>query len=631
MGDRSRPRTIRIVLTLLIATFVAYLPALSAGFIWDDNDWLTENPAVTGDDGWASIWTGEARLQYYPMLFSAFRVQHALWGLHPAGYHVVNILLHAATAALLGFLLTRLELRGAWWIALAFALHPMHVESVVWVTELKNVLSGAFVVGSLLVFTQVIQAPRFDRVRYGLALALFVAAVLSKTAVATAVLVLPILCFRTRGRFRASDLKAAVPFAAVGVALGWVAVRLEQGLAAAVGADFDFTWIERLLIGSRALFFYPSKLIVPHPLIFNYPRWDLSTWEAWIWPPLALATALLVGVAWRRGHRGTVSALAVYVLMIAPALGLFNVYAFRYSFVADHFAYLASIGCLVLVVEFLVRRLPGQPRQRFVIGTGLLLTLAVLTWNQTHAYRDRTTLWSHTIRHNPDSWLAHHSLALEALGGDRPEVAAVHFEQALRCKPASVESLTGRAMLRARQDDLDAALADLDRALELASEYPQARLHRGLVRNRSGQWDGALDDLDLFLAANPGNIEALGARAEAYSRLDRFPEGIADLDAALAAGGPPEMLVERGFVRIGAGDLGGAARDAELAKAIDAVAGRGWELEGVVWFRRGDLETACRSLRRACDFGRCRVWEAQCTLQPDNGHILNLSEGSPRP
>jgi tetratricopeptide (TPR) repeat protein len=612
MGDRSKQRTMWIVPVLLIASFVAYVPALFSGYIWDDNDWLTENPAVTGDDGWASIWSGEARLQYYPMLFSAFRVQHALWGLHPAGYHAVNILLHVVTATLLGMLLTRLGLRAAWWIAFAFALHPMHVESVAWVTELKNVLSAVFVMASLLAFTRAIQARRFDRTRYVLALALFVAAVLSKTAVATAVLVLPLLCFRTRGRFRAGDLKLAVPFAAVGVALGWVAVRLEQGLAAVVGSDFGFSWIERLLIGSRALFFYPYKLLVPHPLIFNYPRWDLSSWDAWVWPPLVVATAVLAVIAWRRGRHGPVLALAAYVAMIAPALGLFDVYAFRYSFVADHFAYLASIGCLILIVEFLVHRLPGQPKQRIAIGVGLLATMAVLTWNQTHVYKDRTTLWSHTIRHNPDSWLAHHSLALEGLNGDRLDIATRHFEAALRCKPNAVESLTGRAMLRVRQTRYDDALVDLDRALELAPTYPQARLQRGIARSRLGRWVDAIADLDPFLAANPGTIDALGARAEAYVRLNRFAAGIADLDAALAAGGPPEMLVDRGVARVAAGDLDGAARDAELAKAIEAVAGRGWELEGVVWFRRGDTETACRTLRRACDLGQCRVWERTC-------------------
>ena len=406
---------------------------------------------------------------------------------------------------------------------------------------------------------------------------------------------------------KTGDLKMTVPFAAVGVALGWVAIRLEQGLAAVVGTDFDFSWIERLLIGSRALFFYPYKLIAPHPLIFNYPRWDLSSWDAWIWPPLALGTAVLAIIAWRRGRHGPVLALTAYAALIAPALGLFDVYAFRYSFVADHFAYLASIGILILVIEFLVRRLPGQPKQRIAIGVGLLLTMAVLTWNQTHAYKDRTTLWSHTIRHNPDSWLAHHSLALEGFNGDRPDVAARHFQEALRCKPAAVESLTGRAMLRIRQTRYDDALVDLDRALELAPAYPQARLQRGIARTHLGRWEDAIADLDLFLAANPGTIAALGPRAEAHVRLNRFADGIADLDTALAAGGPPEMLVDRGIARIAAGDLDGAARDAELAKTIGAIAGRGWELEGVVWFRRGDTETACHKLRRACDLGQCRV------------------------
>jgi tetratricopeptide (TPR) repeat protein len=167
-------------------------------------------------------------------------------------------------------------------------------------------------------------------------------------------------------------------------------------------------------------------------------------------------------------------------------------------------------------------------------------------------------------------------------------------------------------MLRIRQSRYDDALVDLDRALELAPAYPQARLQRGIARTHLGRWEDAIADLDLFLAANPGTIAALGPRAEAHVRLNRFADGIADLDTALAAGGPPEMLVDRGFARVAAGDLDGAAGDAELAKTIAAVAGRGWELEGVVWFRRGDTETACRTLRRACDLGQCRVWEGTC-------------------
>ena len=597
---------------LVAATLLAYLPALSAGFIWDDNDWVTENPAVTGEQGWSDIWAGKARLQYYPLLFSAFRVQHALWGLDPVGYHVVNVLLHALTAVLLGSLCRRLALCGAWWIAAVFALHPIHVESVAWVTELKNVLSGALAVGAVWAFVRAAGQDRIDRMRYALALVLFVGAVLTKTAVATVALVLPLVLFHLRGRLSTRDLAPVAPFVTIGAVLGWIAVRLEQGMAAVTQSDFVFGWTDRLLIGAHALLFYPIKLLVPYPLIFNYPRWDTGAWQAWIWPPATIVAAVLVVVAWRRGYRGVVLALAAYAVTIAPALGLFDVYAFRYSFVADHFAYLASIGCIVLVVETAVRLLPGRPLQRFAIGVGVVLALGVLTWNQTHAYADRETLWRHTLRLNADSWLAHHSLALEAHNEGNDDVAARHFDEAIRCKPAATESWTGRALLRARTGNPVGALADLDRALEIAPHYPKARLHRGRLRVALGEFEAGIDDLDLFLAANPNTVDALASRAEAYARLGRFPEALADLDDAIAFGGPPDLIIDRGVTKIEIGDLEGAARDAELSLGFEEVAGRAWELKGAILIRQGDDEAACHALRQACDLGQCRAWEGTC-------------------
>jgi len=575
-------RTPWIVAALVAATLIAYLPALSSGFVWDDNDWVTEHPVVTGEQGWSEIWTGQTRFQFYPVLFSAWRIQHALWGLNPVGYHAVNILLHAATAVLLGLFFTRLDLRGAWWIAAAFALHPVHVESVAWVTELKNVLSGALVVGSALLFLTATQGKTVARGRYALALVLFVAAMLAKTAVAAAAVLLPIVLYLKRDRFETRDLTLAAPFVAVGVVLGWIAVRLEQGMAAAMGADFAFSWLDRVLIGTHALFFYPMKLLVPAPLIFNYPRWDLAVWQAWVWPVASLAAFAIAVLFWRRGYRGPVLAVAGYALLIAPALGVFDVYAFRYSFVADHFVYLASIPLIALVVEKLVRLIPGSRGQRLTIGIGLLLVLGVLTWNQTYAYKDRTALWTHTLARNPDSWLAHHSMALEAMHEGKQETAAVHFEEAIRCKPAAAESWTGRAQLHVRQGNAGDAMADLNRALELAPAYPQARLERGRLRVELGRHEKAIEDLDMFLNANPGVVDALVARAEAYARLDRLEEALADLDAAVRAGGSSDLV------------------------AI------GHELKGAALVTRGQREQGCAELRRACDLGRCAAWQAAC-------------------
>jgi tetratricopeptide (TPR) repeat protein len=571
-----------IVAALVAATLIAYLPALSAGFVWDDNDWVTEHPVVTGERGWSEIWTGQTRFQFYPVLFSAWRVQYALWGLDPAGYHAVNILLHAATAVLLGLFFTRLDLRGAWWIAAAFALHPLHVESVAWITELKNVLSGALVVASALLFLAATEGKSVARGRYALALLLFVAAMLAKTAVAVAAVLLPIVLYLKRDRFETRDLILAAPFVAVGGVLGWIAVRLEQGMAAAMIADFAFSGLDRVLIGTHALFFYPLKLIVPAPLIFNYPRWDLAAWQAWVWPLAAVAALAAAVLFWRRGHRGPVCALAAYGVLVAPALGIFDVYAFRYSFVADHFVYLASIPLIALVVEMLTRRIPGRRRQRLTIGIGLILVLGVLTWNQTHAYKDRTSLWTHTLARNPDSWLAHHSIALEALNQGRTGVAAIHFEEAIRCKPEAAESWTGRAQLHLEQGNAGDAMADLDRALELAPAYPQARLERGQLSVELGRYEEAIADLDLFLAANPGVVDALVSRAEANARLDRVDDALADLDAAVRAGGSSELVAV------------------------------GHELQGAALVTRGRIEEGCAELRRACDRGRCAAWQAAC-------------------
>ena len=613
MSANSPTRTLWIVVTIVAATIVAYVPVLGAGFIWDDNDWVTENPAVTGGESWGDIWTGNARLQYYPLLFSAFRVQHMLWGLNPAGYHAVNVALHALTAVLVGFLGLRLQLRGAWWIAALFALHPVHVESVAWITELKNVLSGALVVAAACAFVYAVDRERVARRPLAAALLLFTAAVLAKTAVAMVALLLPLLLYYRRSRLDARVLVPVAPFVAVGVVLAWIAVRLEQGMAAAAQADFTFSAADRLLIGAHAWFFYPHKLLVPYPLIFNYPRWDLGVWHAWLWPLAALVGTGLVALARRRRIRAVALALIAYAILLAPALGVFDVYAFRYSFVADHFAYLASIPLIALVVEVAARALPGSSRQRLVIGAGIALALGVMTWNQTHAYKDRETLWRHTIRLNPDSWLAHHSLALEALNSGRDDVAADHLDEAIRCKPAATESWTGRGLLRARSGNPVGALADFDEALELSPQYPQARLHRGRLRVALGELEAGIDDLDLFLAVNPSTVDALASRAEAYARLGRYPEALADLDDAIAFGGPADLIVARGSTRVAMGDLDGAERDAALALQDAAVAPIAWELRGAILLRRNDEAGACQALRRACDLGQCRGWQGTCS------------------
>ena len=511
--------SVSILLGLLGLTFLAYVPALSAGFVWDDNDWLTENPAVTDAGGLARIWSGEARLQYYPLLFTVFWIEYHLWGLAPAGYHAVNIFFHACNAFLLGLVLRRLEIRGGWWIAVLFAVHPVHVESVAWITELKNVLSGFFYLSAGLAFLIFDQTRR--RGLYVLSLALFACAMLSKTAGVTLPFALALLLLWKKRRLDREDLVRLVPFAVVAAGLAMVTVFLEEGMIDVVREDFGFSWVERIAIAGRALLFYPQKLLLPYPLIFNYPRWDLEA-GAWslAWPVLVVVSIVAVLVAlWRRGNRGIVCAAGFYAVTILPALGFFNVYAFRYSFVADHFQYLAGIGILVLIVQAALalgrRAAPGRAGPGRALGSAVVLFLIMLTWNQARAYRDLPALWQDTLAKNPDSWIAHHNLALHYMELGEQEQALEHFDEAIRCKPRAAESYTGRGLAQARRGALARALEDLDRAVELNPIYPLARLNRGHLLVEVMRFEAAIQDLSVFLDANPDHAPAYVSRGRA--------------------------------------------------------------------------------------------------------------------
>lgn len=578
MGGSGR-RPIGWIVAILLLTALAYLPAFSAGYVWDDDAWLTANPVVLDHDGLARMWRGEPGLQYYPMFFTVLRIEHALWGLQPAGYHAVNVVLHAFNAILIGLILARLGLRGGWWVALLFALHPVHVESVAWVTELKNTLSGAFLLGAILAY--VVHERGGGRAAYGASLALFAAATLSKTATATLPAALMLLPLWRKGRLDRSDVLRLAPFFVVAAGLAVVAVRLESGLIAPVREDFALTWGGRLAVAARALFFYPWKLIAPWPLVFNYPRWNPAASGGFI-VALALVLAVLVAL-WRRGRRGIVCATLFYAVTIAPALGFFDVYAFRYSFVADHFQYLASIGPLLLVVgaaAWAGDRLRLPRAARLVPGVAVAVVLGVLTFTQARAYRDLPSLWKDTLAKNPGSWIAHHNLALYEL--DHGDVAdALHqFDEAIRCKPRSAESWTGRGMAYARRGETVRAIADFDRAVELDPAYPPARLHRGEALLDAGRPRDAEADLDRFLAGAPDHLQALASRSRA---------------------------------RLAIGDDAGALADADRVVALAPRRPAGYLMRGeILRVRSGDPAAACPDWRRACALGDCRLYDRYC-------------------
>ena len=424
---RSRPQTARTILAvaaIVVLAMAACLPALQAGYIWDDDSYLTANPHVQAPGGLARIWVPGYTPQYYPLVFTGFWIEHSLWGLEPVGYHLVNILLHAVNALLVWRVMRRLGVRGAWLIGAVFAVHPVHVESVAWITERKNVLSACFYLLAGLAYLRFEEHRRAKpgesgesgdgRGWYGAALLLYVAALLSKSVTCSlpAALVLVMLYMRCPLSWR--QFRPLVPMVAIGVLAAANTVIMERLNVGAGGPEWDHGLPERVLIASRALLFYPGKLLWPHPLMFVYPRWAIDAADLLSWWRSLVVLAVVAGivVAWARGRRGPGVALAFYAGTVFPALGFLNVYPHRFSFVADHFQYLASLGIIALVVSCAARLVPRRGRAQQALAAVVLVVLTVVSYRQARTYRDAESVWMDTLAKNPDSWMPHTHMAV---------------------------------------------------------------------------------------------------------------------------------------------------------------------------------------------------------------------------
>jgi len=432
-------------LLILCLTVLAYGPAFDAGFIWDDDDYVMENETLSSPTGILNIWLSpRSTPQYYPLVFTSFWIEYRLWGLHATGYHITNILLHALSALLLWRILLRLQVPGAFLAAAIFALHPVHVESVAWVTERKNVLSLFWYLAAayhLIRFFHLDadgdgQRPSFENAHYWLALFFFVFALLSKTVASTLPAAILLAIWWKRGRVGVADVLALLPFFVVGIASGLGTVWLEKHHVGAEGVIWDLSYMDRILIAGRAIWFYAWKLLWPVNLMFNYPRWtiDASMWWQYLFPAgVALVIVLLWSLRKRIG-RGPLTAVLFFCGSLFPALGFFDVYPFRYSFVADHFQYHASIGMIVLlsagfsaVVSTRKRLMP-----MFIVGWMVILAaLGIQTWRQTRVYHDLETLWRDTLEKNSQSYLANNNLGTLLQKKNRPLEAMAYFPSSI--------------------------------------------------------------------------------------------------------------------------------------------------------------------------------------------------------
>ncbi len=508
---------------IFAVTVLAYLPTLRNGFVWDDDTFLTDNRLIKAPDGLQRFWLTTEPPDYWPVTSTTLWLEWRLWGLHPAGYHLTNLLLHAAEACLLWSILRHLRLPGALLAALLFAVHPVNVESVAWIAQRKNLMAMLFFLLAVEGFLRTRWWREQDRKgaarepAYWLSLAAFVLAMLSKGSAAMLPLVLLGLIAWRRRPTRGDGVRL-LPFFLVAAGLAavnvWFAAHAAKGVVRSAGFE------ERLVGSGAVVWFYLGKALWPARLIFVYPQWPIDPHRLVWWLPGLAVLAVSAGLwLWVR-PRALAFAWAYFVVMLVPVMGFTDVYFMKYSLVADHYQHLAIIGVIAAAAAGLAAVARGWARPAaWVLGGVLVGSLGALTWRQCLMYRDSETLYRAILAENPNAWMAHNNLVNILVGTNRLPEAVGELREALRLQPeAENENNLGVALVRLGHPI--EAVPHYQAAVRLQPGHPEFLYNLGLALSQTGQAEAAL-----------------GPLTEVVRRLPQFPGGHFALAAALRQSG----------------------------------------------------------------------------------------------
>ena len=530
-----------LVLGLLVA--VSYFPATRAGFVWDDFI-VTTLEAI---QSWGGVWDmwfapRDAFVQdkyseghYWPLLYTTFWLEHKLWGLAPVGYHVVNVVLHFVNTVMLGRLLLRLAVPGAWLAAAVFAVHPLHAEAVTWVIARKDLLSTLFYLAAVMSWLRFVESPRAGR--YVLTLALFVAGMLCKSIVITLPAALLIWHWWKQGRVSTSDVSRLLPFFLVGLVF---AIADTSFYASIEQVSFDYSWVERILIATHSLCFYVGKLLWPVDLAVIYPHWDVDAANplAWLYPAAVTGVVAALWFLRHRVGRGPLACILFFTVTLSPVLGFIDYGYMQFSFVADRYQYLAGAGIIVLLSAAAVagaNKLGGLPKKGLAGSAPVvLLLLGAATWNHASIYKDHTTFFGHIISHNPQARGMHLNYSLELYRRGRLEESLVAARVAVEQTPDSHRAHKRAGLTFYKLKRFNEAEKHIRRALEIGPRDAKMLVKLGESLKHQGRLTEALEAYREVIGTEPGFASGHVGHGLILLALDRREEGVASIKRALA-------------------------------------------------------------------------------------------------
>ena len=540
-----KPRSWLPSAALVLAGWWIYAPALHGGWIWDDRVDITENTVLRDPAGWWKIWFAPQGLDYYPLKTGVQWIQWRLWGLDPFGYHLTNLGLHLLSGFLFWALLRRLGVRLAWLGGLLFVVHPLAVESVAWVVELKNTLSLPLLLGAMLAYLAYDETRRPGKL-IG-AWLLFLAAMLGKTSVVMFPFVLLLHAWWKRGRIGRRDLAASAPFFAVSLALGLATIWLQQHRTIGTAVVPMGGVLSRLAGAGLSAAFYFSKFFVPLGLSPVYGRWRVDPpafWQFWPWALLIFGWKAMAAA--RSTFRHLLLGLGFFLLNLAPILGFVTVSFMRFTAVMDHLAYLPMLGLAGLTAaaagsaERWTASAGAGGRRRAVrlllwaVVGAVLLALAIDSRRLAATYRGEESFWTRAVAMRPEAWPARNNLGIALEGAGRLPEAVAQYREAVRLEPGNAESHFNLGIALGREGLAADAIAQYETSIKLQPNFLGAYFNLADALAAAGRWPEAIADYQAALRLEPRHVEAHNNLGTALNRVGRVPEAIAQFEAALA-------------------------------------------------------------------------------------------------
>ena len=521
-------------LAIIATAIFVYTPALNGTWLWDDNLLVYSNSRLHNLAGLGKIWFAAPATDYWPLTFTLLWLEWHLWGDAPFGYHLVSLALHITSAFLLWRILARLGLRRGWIGALLLAVHPLAVESVAWISEIKNTLSLPLF---LLAFDAWLDAEDGHPRAYPRSVALYLLAMLAKTSTVMLPAVLALHCWWKRGRITGTELARLIPYGMAAFILGAVTLHFQnQGHAMPLVVPTGFA--ARLVRAATAACFYLGKFLVPVDLLTIYPAWPLN-------PPTPLrilalpafaALLALLALTRRSWTRHALFGLGFFILTALPILGFFDMQWLQFSPVADHLIYLPMLGLIGLTAAALDCALDKIPTSLRSGAFALLaLPFACFVWTSHHdarRYRDPLKLWAYTLAHNPDAWPAWNGYGTALLDSGHAAESIAPIQQALRLKPGFAQAHYDLANAWLALGKTSDAIAEYTAALTLNPDDAQAHYNLANALLQSSRLPEAISQYEQALQLIPGSAEIRGNYGQALMRAGRTADALAQFQQA---------------------------------------------------------------------------------------------------